>query len=100
MDTVKLLVENDLLKRETKYLKELALQLLEEYETSERYAIEEYNRILLDERDEQMTEKAREYMNSDKTVFMAVGLAHVLGDGGIIDILRNDGYVIERVDFK
>ena len=68
--------------------------------TDERYAIEEYNRILLDERDEQMTEKAREYMNSDKTVFMAVGLAHVLGDGGIIDILRNDGYVIERVDFK
>ena len=41
MDTVKLLVENDLLKRETKYLKELALQLLEEYERSERYAIDE-----------------------------------------------------------
>ena len=67
---------------------------------NERIATEEYNRILLDERDALMVEKAKEYMNSDKTVFMAVGLAHLLGEGGIVDILRCDGYSVQHVAFK
>lgn len=74
MDTVKLLVENDLLKRETKYLKELALQLLEEYERSERCAIHEGS--LNVERDEKiLDEEVKRYRRKIAKASKGIDLA-------------------------
>lgn len=66
----------------------------------EKAAYAEYERIFMTERDAQMIEKAKEYLASDKTVFMAVGAAHVLGEGGLVDALREAGYTVERVEYK
>ncbi len=66
----------------------------------QRYAYEEYRRILMTERDGQMIAKAKEYLSQDKTVFFAVGLAHVLGDGGLVDSLREAGYTVSLVEYN
>ena len=42
---------------------------------------------------------AEEYLTSGKTVFYAVGLAHLLTDDGLVNTLRNAGYTVERVEF-
>ena len=72
----------------------------EDAEEEEIAAYEEYHNILVTERDAQMIEKAKEYLASDKTVFFAVGAAHVLGEGGIVDSLRASGYTVEKVEYK
>ena len=72
----------------------------EDADAEEMALYEEYERILMTERDAQMIEKAKEYLASDKTVFFAVGAAHVLGEGGIVDSLRASGYTVEKVEYK
>ena len=39
-------------------------------------------------------------LESGETVFFAVGLAHLLGDGGIIERLQDAGYTVELVEFQ
>ena len=63
-------------------------------------AYEEYNRVMMTERDEKMLKKAKEYLESDKTVFFAVGLAHVLGETGLVDALRAEGYTVTLVEYE
>lgn len=63
----------------------------------ERKLMEEYNAKILTERNLSMTEKAEEYIESGETVFFAVGLAHLLGEEGIIRQLQDAGYSVERV---
>ncbi len=63
-------------------------------------AYEQYRRILVTERDAQMTEKAIEYLASEQTVFVAVGTMHVIGEGAMVDSLIEAGYTVELVEFK
>ncbi len=63
-------------------------------------AVKQYNAILGADRDVNMVEKAKEYMESGKTVFFAVGLAHMISETGLVDSLRADGYTVERVSFS
>jgi hypothetical protein len=58
---------------------------------------EEYYTALLLQRDRHMAAMARQYMAEGKTVFYVVGLAHMLGDQGIIALLRHEGYAVERL---
>ncbi len=69
----------------------------ETVDEEERKLMEEYNAKILKERNQSMTEKAKEYIESGETVFYAVGLAHLLGEEGIIRQLQNAGYSVERV---
>jgi len=80
------------------YLK--AYEIPEDATEEEIAAHEEYERVMMTERDKKMLEKAKEYLNSDKTVFFAVGLAHVLGETGLVDSLRAEGYTVTRVEYK
>ena len=80
------------------YLK--ADEIPEDATEEEIAAHEEYERVMMTERDKKMLEKAKEYLNSDKTVFFAVGLAHVLGETGLVDSLRAEGYTVTRVEYK
>lgn len=62
-------------------------------------ASEEYNEHMLENRDSGMLEKAEEYLASGKTVFFAVGLAHLLGETGLVDALREAGYTVTLVEY-
>lgn len=58
---------------------------------------EYYNKIMLTDRNELMKERAKEYLSDGKKVFFVVGAAHMCGEGGIIQLLKNEGYNIKRV---
>ncbi len=67
----------------------------------EQKLYDEYNNILLGDRDKVMLDKAKEYLSSGETVFMAVGAAHVLGeDSGLVKALEEEGYTVELVEYK
>ncbi len=57
----------------------------------------QFNDIVLTQRNKTMLAKAEEYLAGDKKVFFLVGIAHLLGEDGIISGLAADGYNVERV---
>ncbi|MBQ7714642.1 MAG: TraB/GumN family protein [Clostridia bacterium] len=72
------------------------------YDRDEEYILDvvkidkEADKVLVSERNVSMSEKAIEYIESGKTVFIAVGVAHMLGENGIVQSLRNAGYMVRR----
>lgn len=58
---------------------------------------EEFNKELIDNRNITMAEKIEEFLEQDKNVFIVVGAGHVIGEGGIIDLLSNKDYQISLV---
>lgn len=81
----------------TQYLKEEAddSELTEE----EKALYAEYENALGGMRNEDMLAVAQEYLSSGKTVFYAVGLAHLLSDDGLVNTLRDAGYTVELVSY-
>jgi len=59
----------------------------------------EYEEAMHTNRDKAMVETAKGYLDSGKTVFYAVGLAHLLKDNGLVDSLRAAGYTVELVTY-
>jgi len=51
---------------------------------------------LYDQRNRVMAAAVEEYLQEERSVFVVVGTAHLLGDGSVIDILRGKGYTLER----
>ena len=60
---------------------------------------EEYTNAMEISRNAGMLEVAKEYLESGKTVFYAVGLAHLLAEDGLVNTLRNAGYTVDLVTF-
>lgn len=60
----------------------------------------EYKKAMYTNRNKAMAKTAKGYLESGETVFLAVGLAHLLGDGGIIERLQDAGYTVELVEFQ
>lgn len=58
---------------------------------------EKYSKAMLTDRNKGMADKAEEYMNDGKKVFFMVGAAHMYGDDGIIQLLKDRGYTVERL---
>lgn len=54
-----------------------------------------YNNALITVRNEKMTKLLEEYFAQDKNIFCTVGLAHIIGDNGIANLLKQDGYKVE-----
>lgn len=75
----------------------LELLLTSDDESMPAKLAKEYNDAMMVRRNLNMAKAAERYMAEGKTVFYVVGLAHMLGEGGIVDLLRQDGYVVERV---
>ena len=69
----------------------------EEYKNLEEMS-DKYNKSLLNDRNVGMAETAIEYLESGKTVFYVVGLAHFIDEANIIDYMKNLGYEINRVN--
>lgn len=63
-------------------------------------AYEEYNKIMSTDRDAKMLEVAKGYMDSSEVVFFAVGIAHLLGETGLVDAFRADGYTVTLVEYE
>lgn len=68
--------------------------------TEEEIALyKEYNDILLISRNHGMHDVAVSYLESGDTVFYAVGLAHLLGEDGLVGSLRDAGYTVELIKY-
>ena len=61
---------------------------------------EAFDKAMLDDRNDDMFIKAREYLASGETVFFAVGAAHMVGDHGLVQLLTDAGYTVERFDYN
>ncbi len=70
-----------------------------EVDPSETALAKEYEEAMHTNRDKAMVETAKGYLTSGKTVFYAVGLAHLLKDNGLVDSLRAAGYTVELVTY-
>lgn len=64
----------------------------------EKQLLQEYNNAVLVERNLSMTDYAEAVLASGDTVFICVGSAHVVGDGGMTGLLRSCGYTVEAVN--
>ena len=83
---------------------EAALQQLLAEDTStltsaEKKLYNEYVKEMYTDRHKNMLTKAKNYLKSDETVFYAVGIAHLLGDNGLVESLTAAGYTVELVSF-
>ena len=58
----------------------------------------DYMDTILYKRNAGMAEKAEEYLKNGDNYFFMVGSAHFAGDKGVDDILKEKGYIVERVD--
>jgi hypothetical protein len=59
----------------------------------------QFGDIVLTQRNASMLEKAKKYIESDETVFYLVGMAHMLGDDGLVAGLSAAGYEVEKVAY-
>lgn len=62
-------------------------------------AYNEYNKAMMTDRNKGMLEAAKSYLESGEVVFYAVGLAHLLGEDGLVNTLRQAGYTVEAVQY-
>ncbi|GGE67722.1 TraB/GumN family protein [Priestia taiwanensis] len=58
---------------------------------------EQYKSVVYD-RNINMTKKVEEYLKTDKTYFVAVGAAHVIGKDGMVAMLKEKGYSPMKVE--
>ena len=71
----------------------------EEVTDEEKAAAEEYNNVMTVVRNKLMVERASEYLRDHKNVFYVVGLAHMLGDDGLVASLENRGYTVSQISY-
>ena len=69
--------------------------------TEEELALyEEYSKAMEWDRNAGMLDVAKGYLSSGKTVFFAVGLAHLIAEDGLVNTLRDAGYTVELVPYS
>ena len=59
--------------------------------------LEEYHTKMQTNRDKKMTDFVVESLKGDKDIFVCVGTAHVVGENGIIDQLKDLGYTVTQI---
>ena len=91
--------EKTLSKLLTEEIDKKLINELVDYEESLKL-IEEYEYRLITERNNEMTEKTEQYLKEDKNVFVVVGLAHIIGEDGIISQLKERGYKVEKININ
>lgn len=63
----------------------------------ERIMCEDYNKKMLTDRNVGMADKAEQYLAEGGTGFFVVGAAHIVGEGAIVELLRDRGCTVEIV---
>ncbi len=64
---------------------------------SEEAELEEIFTILIDKRNLSMSEKMEKWMNEGGRYFFVVGAAHLVGEKGIINLLREKGFILKQI---
>lgn len=68
--------------------------------TQEQQALlEDYNDRMLNARNLGMRDAALSCLQADKPVFFAVGTAHLLGEAGLVELLRAQGCTVEQITY-
>jgi len=57
-----------------------------------------YYEIMYDQRNYRMVQKIEEFLAGDEVYFILVGAGHLVGEKGLINLLKNKGYNIEQLD--
>jgi len=52
---------------------------------------------LIDNRNRKMVSKIEDYLNTNETYFVVAGAGHLVGHKGVIEILKNKGYLVEQL---
>ena len=73
------------------------MEIKKEYTKEEIKLIEDYNKKMLDDRNDGMTKKAIEYFNNDQDVFFMVGAAHIITDTGLVNSLQENGFTVKQI---
>jgi uncharacterized protein YbaP (TraB family) len=61
---------------------------------------EKISRAILQDRNPHMADAAEQFLKGKEQAFLIVGAAHLVGDGGVVAILRKRGYKLEQVALK
>jgi len=61
--------------------------------------VADYNDKMLTQRNLGMRDKAVEWLTAGEKVFFAVGAAHLVDEGGLVELLRTAGYTVEQVKY-
>lgn len=61
--------------------------------------LEQYNEAMLTTRNEGMINKVNQGFAEGKRMFLVVGTAHIVGEGGIASVLADSGYKVERIEY-
>ncbi|MBQ3085207.1 MAG: TraB/GumN family protein [Clostridia bacterium] len=69
----------------------------EEVTAEEQQLLDEYNKIMLTDRNVLMADYAEAALKDGEKLFICVGSAHVYGEDGMVDLLRERGYTVKRV---
>lgn len=67
---------------------------------AERTYWQEYDQALITDRNATMLQSAIDCLESEETVFYAVGLAHLLGENGLLAGLEAAGYTVQQVTYN
>ncbi|WP_177238100.1 TraB/GumN family protein [Paenibacillus sp. 1_12] len=80
-----------------KMWKEGDYNALHEYTNSSDWDAE-YHKALLTDRNAEMADKIKGYLNGDKkeTYMVVVGMLHMLGDQGVVPLLEKKGFTVEK----
>ncbi|MBR1585060.1 MAG: TraB/GumN family protein [Clostridia bacterium] len=72
-------------------------QDINDYPPEKADVYQTYNAMLYDDRNAAFTLQAVDYLQSGQTALIAVGAAHVVGEGGIVDRLAKAGYSVQEI---
>lgn len=91
--------EEELIKYALVDMSELENEVLDDYEKIIVSQLKDYNDAMVYDRNKNMAKAAIKYMESGKNVFLVVGAAHMIGEGGIVSLLRQAGYTVNEVNY-
>ena len=60
--------------------------------------MEEYTNKLVTVRNQNMAASLEKSFEKGQNIFCTIGLAHIIGEGGILDLLSQNGYVVTIVN--
>ena len=72
----------------------------EEMTEAQQALLEDYNDKMLTQRNLGMRDKALQWLKAGDKVFFAVGAAHLMGEDGLVELLRAAGYSVEQVEYR
>jgi uncharacterized protein YbaP (TraB family) len=62
----------------------------------DRTAASMYEKLIY-ERNRNMAQKIEDFLKTNETCFVIVGAGHLMGDKGIVEILKNKGYPVQQL---